>query len=258
MPNWITNRMTVLGDADEVERFLKANGGGVEPKEGAEKDMCRQEVLSFACLRPMPEDLPDAAWGDWCCDSWGCKWDAMNSTVKKIEGGLEYVFQTPWSPPYEWFNWSVGPEFKQLDITLRWMDEDIPRCGQILSPAGTFSDETDVEFFEDENFCRKYFPEEWAEYTGEGEEEDEDEPMGHLGEEEEEEKKSPGTPAADAAGGARSRLSAGESPASEPTISPAGSSSSASSSSGRGAGSADSEACPRRRSARLRGLEPDA
>ena len=72
----------------------------------------------LACLTAIKE-TGYAYWYDWCCDKWGTKWNAYESSYR--EGAVR--FQTAWSAPLPVIV-ALGRKFPTETIVLEWADED--------------------------------------------------------------------------------------------------------------------------------------
>ena len=134
MPNWTSNTLTLVGDADKIDAFYEMMGdefdfGKIVPPPGnlftddlgdKERKMCEEE------------GIPN--WRDWNCEHWGTKWNATNEGPVEIKVYSEttkeatYVFNTAWDTPQEviralWDNW---PE---LDFEGGYIHEGYEGCG---------------------------------------------------------------------------------------------------------------------------------
>ena len=102
MPNWCTNKLTIIGPKADVQAFT-TKAVGKSPWDEPEDN---PNALNFHSLIPVPEEILAADYGDarynWENTHWGCKWGAANSViVEEWDGHVEYAFDTAWSPPIE-------------------------------------------------------------------------------------------------------------------------------------------------------------
>lgn len=112
MPNWVYNRLTVLGDPQKVEEFcadvicpspryalsqLEISLPQAFPKRETNP---KPEVFSFHGIVPVPPEVLEQVYDphgyNWQRENWGCKWDAGDQ-VKTGEATWE--FHTAWNPP---------------------------------------------------------------------------------------------------------------------------------------------------------------
>lgn len=123
MPNWVTNYLTVK-------------------KEVAEKYILNDKnEVDFEVFIPMPEELRDTVapsdgdnWYDWSIRSWGCKWNASDSSVEdKGNGYLRLTFDTPWTSPNVWLARLAD---KGIEFHLAWLEEQGYR-GIMISDENT-------------------------------------------------------------------------------------------------------------------------
>ena len=73
-------------------------------------------------------------WYHWCIDNWGTKWNAYSADCGEDNG---LYFQTAWSPPVPVMR-KLSEMFPNIQITLRWADEDVcgKACGRIVYFGG--------------------------------------------------------------------------------------------------------------------------
>jgi hypothetical protein len=147
MPNWCENYLQIIGDDDEVAKFMKEN-------------VNEDNELSFAMSCPVPEELED--WDNrWCIENWGTKWDA-NETIEDDEGTH---FNTAWGPPRVWLE-KVAEKYSYLQFSLRYAEEGMDFSGLVEYQNGEcITDEDDVcgEYF-GYKYCHNCQAEIWWEY----------------------------------------------------------------------------------------------
>ena len=120
MPNWCSDKLTVIGPGAAVQAF-KTKAVGHPPWEEPEDN---PEVLNFHSLVPVPDEVLKAGYEptghDWQKENWGCKWGAANSViVEEWEGHVEYSFDTAWSPPIEFFE-ILAKQWPNLTFVLQY------------------------------------------------------------------------------------------------------------------------------------------
>jgi hypothetical protein len=165
MPNWVSNRITITGTAEEIADFKeKASQPKTTLWEGKEEQ--DKPVLSFMNFIAPPQEAIASGeyygthgwsegkqvgqtpnnWYEFNNREWGTKWDACDDEItSESENSLEYYFQTAWAPPTPVFQAMVeqhkglafqihcveeqgwGVEYESVDGELTTTDEwDIP------------------------------------------------------------------------------------------------------------------------------------
>ncbi len=85
-------------------------------------------------------------WYEWCCDKWGCKWNAGDITIGDVdkENKLKVRFHTPWSHPTGWLKalCDAGVPFY-----LEWIEEQ-GYHGEVISDGKTIT-ENKLDFIDD-------------------------------------------------------------------------------------------------------------
>lgn len=136
MPNWVFNHLTVKGDSKDID-VVKAQLNSPYSREhtswnpktqtlDTSTTMYSNPVFAFWNI-VRPDDLytyaqqsdPNANpkvpwsgdnWYDWNIRNWGCKWDVgisdnnefLGTSMDELkDGGIQYNFDTAWSPPTE-------------------------------------------------------------------------------------------------------------------------------------------------------------
>jgi len=89
MPNWCGNTMTVTGEPDKVNKFIKDF-----TKEG------------FACIGDYPNisDENDDGWYEWRVENWSTKWNLNKDGIEILQdnpGIFSVFFYTAWRDPEE-------------------------------------------------------------------------------------------------------------------------------------------------------------
>lgn len=82
-------------------------------------------------------------WYDWCCEKWGCKWNAGDTSVSSVNDENEVMieFRTPWSPPSGWLKALCEAG---IPYYLEWIEEQ-GYHGEVISNGKTIT-EKDLEF----------------------------------------------------------------------------------------------------------------
>ena len=114
MPNWVDVRLTVTGDAHDIESFVRRAEAQLPQYKlsqverrlyGKSADDPQPTVpLSFSVFVPVPQNILDQGYDqagfDWERENWGIKWGACNTERERPSPWVaRYVFRTPWSPP---------------------------------------------------------------------------------------------------------------------------------------------------------------
>jgi len=131
LPNWVFNRLAVSGPPEALEEFAAANC-----EAGASGD--DRSALDFERVLPTPTELlaerpdrwapvrtpaGDDRWMEWRNEHWGTKWNAMYASVaQKPLVGLEYRFQTAWTPPDGWLA-TVSARHPDLNLDHEYVEE---------------------------------------------------------------------------------------------------------------------------------------
>ena len=142
MPNWCTNRLTIVGPDDKIDELLgKAKGPDQHGNE---------EIFTFQSFVPMPNivfrgnlSLEDEQkypgeknWLGWCRKYWGTKWDCGEVTIEDgTEGGKVIYFNTAWSPPTPVMS-KIAELFPELSIVHEFADEGWNFVGEHLFEDG--------------------------------------------------------------------------------------------------------------------------
>jgi hypothetical protein len=142
MPNYIDNCLTVFGEPDAVDAFVKS-ARGKHPPSGTQSEWENSEKpFSFHALVPLPPEYSTVSYGDGLpsrgfemeCDTWGIKWGAfvpnrwprdLNEMppVELDPGMATYCFGTTWNAPWKVFMPKVAVKFPALQFFLSWGGE---------------------------------------------------------------------------------------------------------------------------------------
>lgn len=107
MPNWCNNKLTIVGDSNELEQvkslLFKENGEFSFNCAVPQPDNLSRDAVSFSEMEKLQKKgIPH--WYNWNNLNWGTKWDANNVYNTEItDEHIEIFFDTAWSPPEQWF-----------------------------------------------------------------------------------------------------------------------------------------------------------
>jgi Ferredoxin-like domain in Api92-like protein len=174
MPNWCENDLTVIGELDELKKFMEA----VKGEEKDYEDNIVPLVLDFNKIVPMPEELRNtsspgtkdketqakraanlqkygaADWYDWCIANWDTKWNASEPTADEIypydydrtgQSVVEYHFNTAWSPPVA-IIFAAAKKFPKLCFELSYFEGGMGYQGRRIYEKGNLVTEFDKKY----------------------------------------------------------------------------------------------------------------
>jgi hypothetical protein len=125
MPNWCSNKLTVTGDAADVNQFIADN-----------KEPNGKSDLTFEYVVPVPDPIKNdpsksgRSHVDWANNNWGTKWDVDATVERDGDTCAVYTFDSAWSPPVEWVH---AASAKYPSITFRlWYAEGGVDFGGVL------------------------------------------------------------------------------------------------------------------------------
>lgn len=140
MPNWCENKLIIIGNEREIEKFRK------EAKH-EDHDLCLNN------LTPMPRELINTKyppekknndllakygvdnWHDWCIKNWGTKWNVEARLVYEGKKCLRYEFDSAWTPPLNWVG-AVSKEYPGLLFILEYDESGVEFRGIAKFQAG--------------------------------------------------------------------------------------------------------------------------
>ena len=160
MPNWCQNEVTVTAkDRGKAEAFVGFVRNGDNyfsfnkiipmPKElngtrspakivsQEEYDERTEATSSLDGGRPLTQELSDRFkkeygydnWYDWTNANWGTKWDTDCEDVSIDDfGGVEYMFDTAWSPPEPIYH-ALKELFPKLEISWFYREDGMQIAG---------------------------------------------------------------------------------------------------------------------------------
>lgn len=128
MPNYITNRLEIIGDKDRVREVMDFMKRG-------------QSKFDFNNIMPEPEDLyerpdigPDPAWYMWRMEHWGVKWNAPDTCIGQ-DGAI--WFHTAWDGVADTIIRALSERFPDVRLEYAWADEDVAyNCGEAVFVDG--------------------------------------------------------------------------------------------------------------------------
>lgn len=139
MPNWCTNKLTVSGPPEDIDRWIERATDGEMP-------------LSLNRLYPQPQEIIDSAendgdypdeepaWRHWRNKHWGTRWELDEHTyieTESIENGVcvIYVFETAWAPPVAAID-HVAKDFPTLTFKLLYEEVGMMFVGRYITKHG--------------------------------------------------------------------------------------------------------------------------
>lgn len=187
MPNWCSNKLTISGNKEAIDAFVKALGsdklfsfGKLFPIPDPLKTVilgflkgkdCKwrnitdsegnvtQQVLSAEELEELKDKYKATNWYDWNISNWGTKWDIE---PVELEGDFEKEvychFDTAWAPPVEFIT-HIGKQFPELTFTLYFAEGGVGFWGT-SSVSGDM-----VETIKNETFWKNEIDGDAEDYT---------------------------------------------------------------------------------------------
>ena len=151
MPNWCTNRVHIIGSAEDVAAFKALVRGPSDD----------ENTFSFQNILPCPEELLNsnstiyggenseesdklretlldkygyANWYDWRVSNWGTKWDISQASSDFYDDeSAEWNFDTAWSPP-EGIYHELSNRFPELSISWFFDEPGMQIAGYLNNP----------------------------------------------------------------------------------------------------------------------------
>ena len=145
MPNWVSNNLTVIGNKEDLDKFVgqvgrtytrkvtrleKSEEGFVTITEDAEwkGDFCLWNI--HAPDESILDEYHGAAdgkagpnnWYAWNVNNWGTKWDVDAEAERHGDDHLQVRFDTAWSPPYAAIE-TAAKQHPNLTLHLEWEEE---------------------------------------------------------------------------------------------------------------------------------------
>lgn len=143
MPNWTSNRLSVVGKEQAVEAFRIINGQHLAGNSYVVTDEEKGNPLNHMNIRARGDFrfsalMPGRFDGEEFFSSWGCKWDTGGESRmtcieaqqfisfpqnQKFHRQFDWRFSTPWSPPSGWLEF-IAAEFPELCMVHSCDDSD--------------------------------------------------------------------------------------------------------------------------------------
>lgn len=132
MPNHITNRLTILGDEEQVNKVLDF----IKVEEGSDADDGENGIgtIDFNKIIPMPDHIYKGDlsfekqkesngnnWYDWSIENWGTKWNAYSYMLNEDDNTL--FFNTAWSGVPDLME-KLSSIFPDIKFEYAFADED--------------------------------------------------------------------------------------------------------------------------------------
>ena len=125
MPNWCSNYLDVVGEANDLKAFRK-EAVDVHPTTG-------DETLSFEKLKPMPEG---ENWYEWRNKHWGVKWEPTDCDIhEENTKAIGFSFDSPWGPPLELLE-TVIEQYPKLSFSLEYEEWGMDFYGVFKAQGG--------------------------------------------------------------------------------------------------------------------------
>ena len=126
MPNYIINKLNVIGEMEKVKEvmdFIRSDDG--ELRIDFEKIVPFPPYIYRGNLGKAEEDLfGEDTWYQWCPKYWGTKWNAMcKEDASRCTSDTIY-FQTAWNGVPK-LVYLLSSRFPLVDILYEFADEDI-------------------------------------------------------------------------------------------------------------------------------------
>lgn len=128
MPNYVKNRLTIIGEPEKTKEVVRFVSG-------------RDTQIDFNKIIPEPKGLherpetgPDPEWYKWRMKHWGVKWNAMD-TCMSADGAI--WFYTAWDGVGDTVVRSLSGRFPDVRLEYAWADEDVAyNCGEMVLLGG--------------------------------------------------------------------------------------------------------------------------
>jgi hypothetical protein len=134
MPNWVDNRLEIIGDIEHVQEVVEAIKG--EPYEDG-----KLSRIDFNKIIEMPKELSsNGGWCDWCCENWGTN---RNAAFSYSEGDPENVihYRTAWVPALPVIV-KLSSSFTNVSLNFSYWDIPRGREGRFLIRNGEIIEES--------------------------------------------------------------------------------------------------------------------
>lgn len=156
MPNHCGNFLTVMGEKQELSKFMKqiTNPEGSENKISIYKNLypCPQELYEVPANhteRPeMVEKYGASDWYDWCNSHWGTKWGDYDTYVSHYEEGDDIAhinYTTAWGPGADGLIYISGL-FPNLVFINSYEEGGMGFCGTFSCSSGVLLADVETQY----------------------------------------------------------------------------------------------------------------
>ena len=124
MPNWCINELQINGTEEEnntILEFIRSD----------------EEEISFNKIKPMPTDLGEGEWYNWCVSNWGTKWEASETS----SNGNYVFFDTAWAPPIDAIT-ALSSLYPVVEMVLSFYEPGMLFAGYATFKNGDFTEVT--------------------------------------------------------------------------------------------------------------------
>lgn len=116
MPNYVQNRLKVIGSSDEVKElfdYIKC----------VSKTPDESRTIDFNKITPSPYFATSKGQIDWCYENWGTKWNSYDNFDKRDSHDTIY-FKTAWSNVLNLIK-QLSARFPKVGLEYSYFDEDL-------------------------------------------------------------------------------------------------------------------------------------
>jgi len=126
MPTWCQTIVRIHADPDTLARFRAFVRGVDDAGEPSELSLASGDLFDPPdAVRDREDELQVAIWRQ---RHWGCKAEPEHVRVQEFDGGIEYRFRTPYSPPSGWLK-RISRAFPDAAFNLAGVDLAEQRIG---------------------------------------------------------------------------------------------------------------------------------
>jgi hypothetical protein len=126
MPNWVDNKLEIIGDTEHVQEVVEAIKG--EPDENG-----KPSKIDFDKILKMPEELSNNEGYHWCCENWGT--NKYYNSDDEDDPKNEIHFRTAWVPALP-IMMKLSSSFERVSLRLSYWDVPRGREGMFLIKNG--------------------------------------------------------------------------------------------------------------------------
>lgn len=170
MPNWCSNKLTVVNATEEFYDFLKDHGFSFQAISPVEEVVAATSSIEDEA-KANEQQLANQV------EAWSTKWDLDDEEQKQvafelIENDVVY-FNTAWAPPYGVME-SLSELFPTVEFKLDYMELGCWFAGTIFAANGMAIDEPINDDDELKTFATEEFDYEWEDPEEDEDTDDED------------------------------------------------------------------------------------